>query len=179
MHTVSVLALGLVVLMLTAYAPDQAYPWLTLASGLFVLGLGAGLMWVRGRGRRSQGHPDQHDHDHDHGHEHPPPDATRPLSRRSLAGLALAGGILPSPTALVVLLSTVHQHRVAFGLSLIVAFSVGLAAALVAVGLLALRARAAIAPRLGGRLAYAIPLISATAILVVGVVLVTEAVARL
>jgi ABC-type nickel/cobalt efflux system permease component RcnA len=93
--------------------------------------------------------------------------------------LALAGGILPSPTALVVLLSSVHQHRVAFGLSLIVAFSVGLAGALVAVGLLALRARAVIAPRLSGRLARVVPVASAAAIAVVGVVLVTQAAARL
>jgi nickel/cobalt exporter len=171
MHTFSVLALGVIVLALTAYAPEQAYPWLTLASGVFVLGLGGGLVWVRGRHR--------HGHAHDHAHDHPHPETDRPLSRRSLVGLALAGGILPSPTALVVLLSTVHQHRVAFGLSLIVAFSVGLAAALVTVGLLALRARAALAPRLSGRLAHAVPLVSAAAIVVVGAVLVTQALARL
>jgi len=178
MHTVSVLALGLVVLGLTAFAPEQAYPWLTLASGLFVLGLGAGLVWVRGR-RSHRGHTHGSTHGHGHGHDHVLPGSDRPLSRKSLAGLALAGGILPSPTALVVLLSTVHQHRVAFGLSLIVAFSVGLAGALVSVGLLALKARAAIAPRLGGRLAYAVSLASATAIVIVGIVLVTQAVTRL
>jgi ABC-type nickel/cobalt efflux system permease component RcnA len=169
MHTASVLALGVVVLVLTAYAPEQAYPWLTLASGVFVVALGAALVWVRGRKHRGE-------HDHGHPHTHV---SDRPLSRRSLAGLALAGGILPSPTALVVLLSTVHQHRVAFGLSLIVAFSAGLAGALVAVGLVALRARAALEPRLSGRMAHAVSLVSAAAIVVVGAVLVTQAVARL
>jgi ABC-type nickel/cobalt efflux system permease component RcnA len=86
---------------------------------------------------------------------------------------------LPSPTALVVLLSTVHQHRVVFGLSLIVAFSIGLAAALVAVGMVALRTRTALRSRLSGRMAHAVSLASAAAIVVVGVVLVTQAVVRL
>ena len=60
------------------------------------------------------------------------------LSRRGLMALAVAGGILPSPTALVVLLSAVSFQRVAFGLALIAMFSVGLAASLIVVGLLAL-----------------------------------------
>lgn len=94
-------------------------------------------------------------------------------------GLALAGGILPSPTALVVLLSTVHQHRVGFGLALIAAFSLGLAGALVGVGLVALRARRAVQNRLSGRVAFALPAASAAAILIVGIVLVAQAATRI
>ena len=191
MHTASVLVLGLVVLALTAYAPEQAYPWLTMGSGLVVLALGLYLMWSRGlhRGgglrllRRKGGH-EYGDHRHGtgdgghvHGHTHLDPD--RPLARRSLVGLALAGGILPSPTALVVLLSTVHQHRVGFGLALIAAFSLGLAGALVGVGLVALRARRAVQNRLSGRVAFALPAASAAAILIVGIVLVAQAATRI
>jgi ABC-type nickel/cobalt efflux system permease component RcnA len=181
MHTASVLALGFVVLGLTAFAPEQAYPWLTLASGLVVLGLGAAL--VRARTRR-QG-ADQHDHGHEdhhdreHGHVHGTPDPDRPLSGRGLTGLALAGGILPSPTALVVLLSTVQHHRVPFGLALIGAFSVGLAAALVGVGVLALRAREMVSHRMNGRLWRAIPVASAAVIFGVGLFLVVKAAAQL
>jgi ABC-type nickel/cobalt efflux system permease component RcnA len=175
MHTASVLALGFIVLGLTVVAPEQAYPWLTLGSGLVVLGLGAAL--VRSRTRR-QGHHDHGDEPHhDHVHDLPVPD--RPLSRRGLAGLALAGGILPSPTALVVLLSTVQHHRVPFGLALIVAFSIGLAAALVGVGVLALRARALVAHRMHGRLWRAIPVASAAVIFGVGLFLVAKAAAQL
>jgi ABC-type nickel/cobalt efflux system permease component RcnA len=182
MHTASVLALGLAVLALTAYAPERAYPWLTMGSGLVVLALGCYLVWSRGL--RQRVHPD-HAHDHDHGHDdahdhdHVRSGGDAPLSRRNLAGLALAGGILPSPTALVVLLSTVHQHRVGFGLSLVAAFSVGLAGALVAVGVLALRARRAFQRRLRGRVAMAVPVVSAAAILTVGIVLVAQAAVRI
>jgi ABC-type nickel/cobalt efflux system permease component RcnA len=188
MHTASVLLLGLAVLALTAYAPEQAYPWLTLASGVAVLALGSYLVWSRGilRVRRSRVADGAHDHvhegdeDHDHaGHSHPHVPLDRPFSRRSLAGLAVAGGILPSPTALVVLLSTIHQHRVAFGLALIAAFSVGLATALVAVGVVALRARHVVQRRLRGRWAAAVPVLSAAAILAMGVALVAQAAARM
>lgn len=179
MHTASVLALGLVVLGLTAVAPEQAYPWLTLASGFVVLGLGAAL--VRARTRRHGAH--HHDHGHEHHHEHGPvaglPGPDRLLSRRGMAGLALAGGILPSPTAVVVLLSTVQHHRVPFGFALIGAFSVGLAAALVGVGVLALRAREIVSHRMDGRLWRAIPVASATVILGAGLFLVAKAAAQL
>ena len=63
------------------------------------------------------------------------------VSRPRLPALAVSGGILPSPTALVVLLAAISAHRVAYGLALIVAFSAGLAAALIAIAMVALRAR--------------------------------------
>ena len=115
-------------------------------------------------------HTHQHGgHDHGHGVWQ-----DEPLSRRSLTGLAVAGGILPSPTALVVLLSSVSTHRVAFGISLIVAFSVGLAAALVGVGLLALRARALVVRRLKGAAGRLLPMLSAVVVVGVGVFLVAR-----
>jgi ABC-type nickel/cobalt efflux system permease component RcnA len=202
MHTASVLALGITVFVLAQFAPDQVYPWITLASGFVVLALGVGLFISRLRGRG----PDRHDHGHPHhrppvivpepelvpvgagagpavvqlrpmahhhslaapngngnGHAHAV-EADRPLSRRRLLGLAAAGGILPSPTAIVVLVSTFTAHRVAFGLSLIVAFSVGLAAALVAVGMVALRARELVSRKLQGPVVWLLPLVSATVI---------------
>jgi ABC-type nickel/cobalt efflux system permease component RcnA len=93
------------------------------------------------------------------------------LSRRGLAALAVAGGILPSPTALVVLLAAVAFGRAAYGLALIGSFSLGLAAALVAVGAVAIRARDLVARRASGRLARLLPVASAGAIAVVGLVL--------
>ena len=54
---------------------------------------------------------------------------------RSLLALGISGGAVPCPSALVVLLSAVALHQVAFGLLLIVAFSIGLAGVLTAVGI--------------------------------------------
>jgi nickel/cobalt exporter len=188
MHTASVLLLGIAVLALTTYAPEQAYPWLTLVSGVAVLALGTYLVWSRviRRVRRSRvaWRSDDHHHedDHDHGpasHEHAHVPLDRPLSRRSLAGLAVAGGILPSPTALVVLLSTIHQHRVVFGLALIAAFSVGLATALMGVGVVALRAQRLVQRRLRARWASLVPVASAAAIFSMGIALVTQAATRM
>ncbi len=69
------------------------------------------------------------------------------------------------------LLASVALHRVGYGLALIGAFSLGLAAALVAVGLLALRARHVVERRMSGRAARLMPIASAAAIAVVGLVL--------
>ena len=174
MHTASVLALGFVVMTLTeVFAPERVYPWLGLASGVIALGLGATLLVSRlGRWSRS---PDEHDHDHAHGHTHP---HGEPLSRRGLTALAVAGGILPSPTALVVLLAAIALGRVAYGLALIAAFSLGLAGALVIVGILALRARDALSRRVSGRAARLVPVLSAASIAVLGLVLTLRGVAQ-
>jgi nickel/cobalt transporter (NicO) family protein len=177
MHTASVLALGFVVLTATqVFAPERVYPWLGLVSGLIALGLGASLLVMRLGAWSDRSHAHPHDHPHPHadalargeGAAHP---QTPVLSRRGLIALALAGGILPSPTALVVLLGAVAVDRVAYGLALIGAFSLGLAAALVVVGIAALKARDAVSNRLSGRVARLMPVMSASAIAVVGLLL--------
>jgi nickel/cobalt transporter (NicO) family protein len=63
------------------------------------------------------------------------------VSLRELLTLGISGGIVPCPAALVVLLSAVSMQRIGFGLLLIVAFSIGLAAVLIAIGLLMVYAR--------------------------------------
>jgi ABC-type nickel/cobalt efflux system permease component RcnA len=198
MHTASVIGLGLLVLYAQSLfpRPEDVYPWLGLLSGVVAIVLGAALFTMRYRAHRravaatsAHAHPGSHDHDHehdheragdggDHGHVHTVPDA-HVLSRKGLVALAVAGGILPSPTALVVLLAAVSLHRVAFGLALIVAFSIGLAAALIVVGVLALRARDLVSRKMTSRLGQLIPLVSASAIVAVGAFLVARAVTQL
>jgi nickel/cobalt transporter (NicO) family protein len=201
MHTASVLALGLLVLSLErTFSADRVYPWLGLVSGLVALGLGATLLVRRlswwgdvarmERDRASDGpeessapppadpaHDDDrgHAHGHDHrpgrgGHTHPVPGDSL-LSRRGLLALAVAGGILPSPTALVVLLSAVSFHRVLFGLSLIAGFSLGLAGALIVIGILAVRARDFVSIRLSTGVGRLLPVLSAAVITGVGLIL--------
>jgi nickel/cobalt transporter (NicO) family protein len=176
MHTASVLALGFVVLTVTeVFAPERVYPWLGLASGLIAFALGASLLVAR-LGSWSGGRADPELHPHEdgstaHGHDHPHPLPSRPLSRKSLTALAVAGGMLPSPTALVVLLAAVALDRIVYGLALIGAFSIGLATALVVVGLIALRARDAVADRMSGRTARLVPVLSAASIALLGLVL--------
>ena len=190
MHTASVLALGFVVLTVTeVFAPERVYPWLGLVSGLIAFALGAGLLvsrlgaWsernsahlhdhrYRG-GAPVSTHPDATEggriHSNAHGHHHAVPSLFQPVSRRSLTALAVGGGMLPSPTALVVLLAAFAADRIAYGLALIGAFSLGLAAALVAVGVVALRARDAVAGRMSGRSARLVPVLSAASIALLG-----------
>jgi nickel/cobalt transporter (NicO) family protein len=170
MHTASVLALGIVVLSATeVFAPEAVYPWLALGSGIIASSLGAWMLVVRLAAS---------DEGAEHGHDHSHPTAAM-LSRKGLTAIALAGGILPSPSALLVLLGSVALHRVAYGLVLIAAFSLGLATALVAVGILALRTRDALAHRLSTRLGRVVPVASAAVIAMLGLVLAVNGASRL
>jgi nickel/cobalt transporter (NicO) family protein len=172
MHTASVLALGLAVLALeSAFRPETLYPWLGLASGLVALGLGTSLLIVRiGAWMESRRHAHAWARGHGlpgHSHPHVTPQGDA-LSRGGLAALALAGGILPAPSALIVMLGAIDAHRVAFGLSLVIAFSAGLASALILIGLGAMRARQALAARLSSFWGRMVPVLSAGAIVAVG-----------
>jgi len=162
-HTAGVFALGGVTLLLSQWiVPDRLYPWLDLSAGLMVVAVGAAVL----AGRARHAHAHRHDHDHHHaGGE-----------RRSLLAVGISGGLLPCPSALVVLLAAISLHRVAFGMLLVVAFSVGLAAAITGVGLVAVLAKRAFARFDGrGRLLTVLPALSAFVIVIAGVAMVARA----
>ena len=173
-HTAGVFALGLVTLGLSAWVlPEDLYPWLTLASGVLVVAVGA----IRAprappaQAPRARPSPRPRPH-HDHG-----------PSRRGLLVLGASAGIIPCPSALVVLLGAIAQHELGLGLALIVAFSAGLAATLMGLGLAVvwtrrLGARLAAPARLAPALAVA-PAVSSLVIIGFGVVLAARAVPTL
>lgn len=177
-HTVGVFALGLVTLSLSQFVvPDRLYPWLNLVSGLLVVGVGAAVLWSRIRHRLAHARATAHHHHHHDHHDHE--NASR-LNWRSLVGVGVSGGLLPCPSALVVLLAAISIHRVAFGLLLIVAFSAGLALSITGIGLVAVLAKRAF-NRVGfdGRLVGLLPALSALVILVAGVAMTARAVPHL
>jgi nickel/cobalt exporter len=161
-HTIGVFALGLVALALSEFiVPDQLYPWLNLVSGVLVVGIGAAVFRSRLRHRRA------HDHDHHH-HEAP--------SRSSLIAVGISGGLLPCPSALVVLLAAISLHRVAFGMLLIVAFSAGLALSITGIGLVAVFAKQVFKrASFDGRLVRLLPAASALVILAAGLAMTVRA----
>ncbi len=168
-HTVGVFALGLVTLLLSRFVvPDKLYPWLNLVSGLLVVGIGGSVLVARWRHRRAH----RHGHDHHHGHDHDHGD----LSMRSLLAVGVSGGLLPCPSALVVLLAAISLHRIGFGLLLIVAFSVGLALTVTGIGLVAVLAKRAFARlTFEGPLARLLPALSALVIVGAGIAMTVRA----
>ena len=165
-HTIGVFALGLVTLALSQFiVPDRLYPWLNLISGLLVVGIGASVL--RSRWRRSR----HHHHHHHHGEAG--------TSLRSLLAVGVSGGLLPCPSALVVLLAAISLHRVAFGLLLILAFSAGLALTITGIGLAAVLARSAFRRvSFEGRLVRLLPAASALVILAAGLAMTLRAVPK-
>lgn len=169
-HTAGVFALGLVTLVLSRFVvPEQLYPWLTLVSGLLVVAVGAAVLHKRLAWSRPVSDLSRTPGAHHHHHE--------PDERRGIVGVGVAAGLLPCPSALVVLLSAIALHRIGFGFALIVAFSLGLAATITGIGLLAVLARRAFSRvSLEGPLVRALPSLSALVILVVGVAITVRAI---
>jgi ABC-type nickel/cobalt efflux system permease component RcnA len=146
-HTLGVGLLGLVTAVTTsAFQPASVYPWLSLISALIVTSIGA-VMLVRALRRdREHHHPHDHDHPHARGHDHPHNHEGGHVAHpshgwRSLAALGLAGGLVPSASAVVLLLGAVAQGEAWWGLLLVAGFGLGMSVSLIGAGLLAVGAQ--------------------------------------
>jgi nickel/cobalt transporter (NicO) family protein len=148
-----------------------------------------------GRGLQHTHDHDHHEHEHDHihvhehaGHSHGhgaqqhshTPAGDQALTLRGLLALGVSGGLLPCPSALVVMLGAIALHRVAFGMLLIVAFSLGLAGVLTGIGLLLVYAQRWFERFPGdGRLIRAVSVGSAAVVTAAGLVISAGALAQL
>jgi ABC-type nickel/cobalt efflux system permease component RcnA len=211
-HTAGVLLLGLVLSASRAVASERVYPWLGLASGLLLAGVG---LTLAARALRGPRHPHPHPagpgdgaagagghapaaaHDHGaeghggghaHGHPHDHPDGWggRPLGWRGLVALGLAGGLVPSPSAVVVLLGGIALGHAWFGVALVLAYGIGMAATLTGVGLLLAHLRGRVNRRLPGpagsllaRAGRLLPVATASVIVAVGLALTAQGAAQL
>ncbi|HEX6673950.1 MAG TPA: nickel transporter [Actinomycetes bacterium] len=214
-HTAGVLLLGAVLAASRALAPERVYPVLGLASGLLLAGVGVSLLRRALHGRAHDHGPGGHVHgpgghervagpgEHPasgepargqgHGtadrgsHAHPAGGAPGPaMSRRGLVALGFAGGLVPSPSAVVVLLGATALGHAWFGVLLVVAYGAGMAATLTGVGLFLLRARRSVDRRVAlrrpgwtGAAGRLLPLATASLIVVVGLAVAAKGAAAL
>jgi ABC-type nickel/cobalt efflux system permease component RcnA len=187
-HTIGVFALGLITLYASKFIlPEKLYPWLGFASGMIIVGIGMFLFrdryhHLRGNGEHRHGHSHthshhhrhpHHDHEHEYGHKHHHHhNIPENVTLKKLVALGVTGGILPCPEALIVLLSAISLQRIGFGLILILAFSIGLAVVLMAIGLLMVYARKYMEKFSGdGKIMQTLPLLSSVVISVLGFVI--------
>ena len=212
-HTFSVIALGIVMLVAGSFAPDDVVPWLSLFSGILIVGIGAWLLTKNMKqyysgGARSHAHghdhghdhdhdhdhghshdddhdhdhnhADDHDHDHDHSHSHggrthshAPPERT---GFWGLLSLGISGGIVPCVDALIGLLFAISLNKLVWGLIILCAFSLGLAAVLVAIGILMVLAKPLIERFTGeGIWLQRLPIMSAAVVILLGAILAFKA----
>ena len=196
-HTLGVVGLAILTLLAgDLLPPERLYPVLGLASGLIVVALGTWLLvqrvWELRRSavlraaHRSAMIRDDHRHTsdkavHRHGgieHRHAPGPGTT-LSWRTLFALGFAGGLVPSASALILLLGAIATGRPAYGLALAVAFGLGMAIVLSGIGLAVVRAGRVLdkLPSLGRltRFAPALPWLSAAVVTAAGIFLTSQA----
>ncbi len=228
-HTLGVLALAaLTTLAARVLPPERLYPWLGVASGLIVVGIGLYLLASRlsflpiGRAAaqgghahglggwhtheptpprpprvdagHDHGHGSAHDHGHgsahddegERGHSHRHETERDPLRWRGLFALGLSGGLVPSASALVLLLGSVSVGRPGYGMVLVVAFGLGMALVLTGIGLVLVYGQGRIEQLLERldrssrvpNLARLAPLATAVIVLVVGLAITGQAAAQ-
>ena len=207
-HTLGILALALLVTGAESILPpDAVVRTVPLLAALGFVAIGAWMVGSEVRRRmavrslalaHARAHADGHDHGHDHGHDPHPPEpehshggvrhthvtpAGATITWRSLFALGLAGGIIPSTNALIILLGALVAGRAAFGVVLVIAFGIGMALVLggLGVGLVLVRGRLDRLPSTSalGRLTTAAPLVASVVVLGVGLWLTAQAIGGL
>jgi nickel/cobalt exporter len=177
MHCASVIALGLIALAASrTLSSETVYTGLRLITAVVVMVVGAVLLAVRWR-QRHRTHEVGHGHEHGHEHGGSSDSASRVsgTDRAGIAAVAASGGLLPSPSAVVVMLGAIAADRIPLGVALVVTFSLGLATALVLAGVLSVYAKTWVR-RFEVRATRWLPIAAAAAIFTVGVILTVQAI---
>ena len=207
-HTLGVLALAAITLGASSLLPpEKLYPILGVVSGALVIAIGGSLLWARLKvalqeraHARAHAHGSDHDHapapdpghadDHGRGHTHGFGHSHGPghahghepqgaVSWRGMLALGLSGGLVPSASALILLLGSIAAGRVVYGLVLVLGFGLGMAVVLTGIGLLLVHARRLVERRPSmrslERLALPVQVATASLVVVLGIVLTGQA----
>ncbi len=177
-HTFSVIILGLIVLFSSSYiVPEKIYPWLSFFSAMLVTGMG---IWLFLRSYKNSllapyagKEVLQHSHHHLHKHDEINQKSDKKIRLWDLFTLGIAGGIIPCPDAIVILLIGVAMNRILYGIIIILAFGLGLAVVLITIGILVISTRSFI-QKFTGRdnlILYRLPMVSAIIIIIIGLML--------
>jgi nickel/cobalt exporter len=189
-HTIGILALSsLVIGAQGVLNPDLLVRTAPVVAALAIVAIGAWMLFSELRRARTPRERHDHHHpddagEHSHGgvrHSHAPTGTATTITWRSLFVLGLAGGIIPSTSALLILLGAIASGRAAFGIVLVVAFGIGMMLVMTGIGLLVVGARGRL-DRFGGGGTVAVlrtwlPLGAACLVLALGLYLTVQAVA--
>ncbi len=139
-HTALVIALGVILWVYQRTHPQlgpTVQTWLGLIAGLLVAGMGLTLLRRAATGQSAHHHHHDHPHEHAHPHDHQPD----PITVRLLLVMGITGGIVPCPTAAIIMLLGISANVILGALYAVGVFSLGLALTLMVIGFAALGSR--------------------------------------
>ncbi len=167
-HIFSVVIIGLVFLMAAEYVQAERLSfYLQIGSGGLIILIGSWMFMRRWQSIHA------HSHAHEHGHDHLPDEKVK---FKDIVLLGVSGGLVPCPTAIVILLMAISIKRIIWGLALIISFSLGLAAVLIVIGLLMVYAKSFLDRfSKGGRFFRILSVASAAIIVLIGIGIILEA----
>jgi nickel/cobalt exporter len=175
-HTIVVWVLAVAALMFgERYIVEDTEPWLTaISGGLIVLLALRMILALRSPGHHHHHHGEAHDHHHAH-HDHlvHAPQSSSQVTTAQVVWFGFAGGLMPCPAAIAVLLICVQLKAFALGVAMVAAFSFGVGAMLVAIGLVVVWSSGKLAKAWPGfdRVATRLPFVSAGLVLIVGLIM--------
>lgn len=186
-HTFVVWILAIAALLLgQRYIVEQAEPWLTTLSGVLIVSLALRMFWTL-RSRHHPGHEhngDRHHHtghdahshgaeEHGHGHSHAIPMPQGNVTTGQIIWFGFTGGLMPCPAAIAVLLICVQLKAFALGVIMVAAFSIGVGATLIAIGLAVVWSATRLSKAWPGydRAVARLPYLSAGLVMMVGLIL--------
>jgi ABC-type nickel/cobalt efflux system permease component RcnA len=176
-HTSSAILIALVIPLFYPDMDTEIAFALELGCGLLIVVMAFWLLMRRLAGQADHVHlfGGHHHHHHDgHEHHHLPPGEK--VSLWALITLGIAGGIVPCVDALALLTLTFVTKQIWLGLPMILAFSLGLASVLVAVGVMVVKFKRFAHSRWGqGRWVKTLPIVAAALTLLLGLWMCREA----
>jgi nickel/cobalt exporter len=170
-HTIVVWGLAVAALAFgERYIVEQAEPWLTALSGILIVLLALRMLLAL---RKRHAHTHDHHDDHHHGHSHAPPKIQGDVTTGQIVWFGFTGGLMPCPSAIAVLLVCVQLKAFTLGVAMVGAFSVGIGATLVAIGLAVVWSSGKLTKTWPGfdRMAQRLPYVSAGFVMIVGVIM--------
>lgn len=181
-HTISVLILGIILLVaFDAVVPEDTASYLNAISGLIIIIIGIYLFTRRlGEMKQvNQVHREQSSTRHSHNHQHITMESIQKKGIWTNVMLGVSGGMVPCPTALVVLFLAISLNQLVTGLMLIIFFSFGLAVTLTTLGVLFTKGSKIIDRYDNNRVVEKLPVFSAGIIVIIGTAVLIRALVNL
>ena len=123
-HTLGVFILGGFFIFSSNLVPQRTIPILGIISGTLIIAIGAFYL------TKFIKHAQEHRHEHEHEHHH----HDEAVSGGRIALLGVVGGMVPTPTALTVLLGTAALGSAWYGILLVASYGVGMTLVLIFAG---------------------------------------------
>jgi nickel/cobalt exporter len=184
-HTLTIVVLAFLTSSTVKWlAPESLIHWIEVISGILITLIGANILYrhlyprMISMGKLSLQYTAGNEHDH-HEHHHHHHSHETPTSLRRMMIIGILTGLIPCPSAMAIFLAALTADQIPLGVELVAAFSLGSAITMSTIGILVIRAGAAVKKLEKINFARRLNLISSLLILGLGIFVTMESLFQL